>query len=754
MVKAILFATTFLCVVAPAYAQVGATGTDRAGAETSESGELKDIVVTATKREQNLQKVSMSITAVTSEVIEDRALETLDQVTQYTPNVRIAGVDGPAKYVSIRGLGSGNNRGFETSVGLFMDGVYLGREVFLFDSYIDLARIEAIKGPQGALYGKNTIAGAISVITADPTKDFSGELSALAGERSSKVLGATVSGAITDRLQARLSAEYFDRGGYIENSSTGNKDGSRTVKTVRGKLAWEPIDALRLKASIQYADLSIVGTGRQLGRSVACVSFATAVRCAPPGISQPATAGGTRSLLSILRTTNGAAEDNVDFNRTSGPDRDGESRETLFSALQADADIGDHTLTYIGSYAEIFNQETLLDADATSFNGGLLINREDFRQNSHELRLVSPRGGWLEYIAGAYYFHSDVDGNQIFKTALGNVTGGALQRTRSISAFGQATANISSSLRVIGGARYIDEDKSVTLSQVGLAALGMPTYSRKEAFKDSKVLLNGSMEYDLADRVLLYGSYSQGYKAGGFNFFDLRNNNPNFSPETSDGLEVGLKTQLLDNSVRLNIAAFSTKFDNLQVSFFNGTANVVGNAASSRSKGLEAELTWQATDKLQIMLSGAYLSARYLNFKTAPCTIAQSLNSATSTCVQNLSGRPLERAPNFTGLASASYDVPLGGGLALSLNGDVSYSAKYYTAGDLDPASSQSGFALFNGRIALSHADQGLSLAIIGKNLANKSYAYVSANTFQFAGTRFNHVGQARQIDFQVRYKW
>lgn len=754
MLKAISFATTCACVVAPAYAQDSAAGTEPMTAQASEAGQLKEIVVTATKREQNLQKVSMSITAVTSEVIESRALETLDQVTQYTPNVRIAGVDGPAKYVSIRGLGSGNNRGFETSVGLFMDGVYLGREVFLFDSYIDLARIEAIKGPQGALYGKNTIAGAISVITADPTKSFSGEISALGGEHSSKVFDATISGPITDRLQARLSAEYFDRGGYIANSATGDKDGSRTVKTIRGKLAWQPIDALRFKASVQYADLSVVGTGRQLGQSVACVTFAPAARCAPPNISHPATAGGTRSLLDILRTTNAAAEANVDFSRTSGPLRDGESRETLFSVLQADADIGDHTLTYIGSYAEIFNQQTRLDPDATSFNGGLLINQEDFRQNSHELRLVSPRGGFLEYIAGVYYFHSNVDGAQIFQTALGNVTAGALQRTRSISAFGQATANISTSFRVIGGVRYIDEDKSATLSQVGLAALGFPTYSRNETFKDKKVLLNGSVEYDLADRVLLYGSYSQGYKAGGFNFFDLRNNNPNFNPETSDGFEVGLKTQLFDNSVRFNIAAFSTKFDDLQVSFFNGTANIVGNAASSRSKGVEAELTWQATDKVQIMLSGAYLSARYLNFATAPCTIAQQLNTPANQCVQNLGGRPLERAPNFTALASANYDVPLGGGLAVSLNGDVSYSAKYYTAGDLDPASLQSGFALFNGRIALSHADQGWSLAVIGKNLADKAYAYVSANTFQFAGTRFNHVGQARQIDVQFRYKW
>jgi iron complex outermembrane recepter protein len=715
---------------------------------------LDDIIVTATKRAQNLQDVPMSITAVTGELVEERGLETLDQVTRYTPNVRIAGADGPAKYISIRGLGSGNNRGFETSVGLFLDGVYLGREVFLFDAYIDLARIEAIKGPQGALFGKNTIAGAISVVSEDPTSDFSGNVGATIGENSKKVFSATVSGPLSDNLSARLTGEYFDRGGYIENTTTGEDDGRRRVGTVRGKLLWEPSEALTVKATAQYSKFDLNGTARQLGPSVPCVTIASAARCAPGFVSSPATLGGTRSLLDVARTVDPFAEDRPDFRRTAGPLPDGESRETLFSVLQGDLDVGDHTLTYIGSYSEIFNQQTDLDADATAINGGSLINGEDYRQQSHELRITSPRSGFLEYIAGVYYFSSEVRAFQNFLTPIGTVFGNVDQDTESVSLFAQATANISDQFRVIGGVRYIDEKKDASLRQVGVALLGFPSYTNAGTFRDKDVLLNGSVEYDLADDVMAYASFAQGYKAGGLNFFDFFNRTPTYNAESSDGFEVGIKSQLFDNRVRLNVALFTTKFDNLQVSFFNGTANVVGNAASARSKGIEAELTIQATEELQFNLSGAYLKARYITFPTAPCTIAQQLNTV-GPCQQDLSGKALERAPDFSALASANYTVPLGSsGYRLGMNADLAYSSSYFTAGDLDPKSRQSGYPLLNGRIALDNPDQGWSIALVGRNLTKEVYTYVSANSFQFAGSRFVHVGDGRQIDLQLKYKW
>ena len=752
MSKILLLAASCLAapfMAAPAWAQQSPDPQ----AEGDSSTGLDEITVTATKREQNLQSVSLSITAVTGELLQERGVETLDQVTQYTPNVLIAGVDGPAKYVSIRGLGSGNNRGFETSVGLFLDGVYLGREVFLFDSYIDIGRIEAIKGPQGALFGKNTIAGAISVVTARPTSEFSGELAGTVGENSKKAFSAVVSGPLASNLDARLSAEYFDRGGYVEDTVTGSSDGSRRVASVRAKFDWRASDALRFQLTGQYSDLENHGTGRQLAQSVACVSFAPAARCAPANVSHPATAGGTRSLLSIIQAINPAAENNIDYRRTSGPAPDGESRATLFTALQSDLEIGDHTLTYIGSYAEIINQRTDLDPDATLFNGGLLVNSEDYSQQSHELRLTSPSTGFLTYIAGAYLFKSKVAGFQQFQTALGNLNANVDQDTRSISLFAQATMNVSGRLRAIGGVRYIEEDKDARLRQVGIAALGFPNYDRNEIFKDNKVLLNGAIEFDLADRILLYGSYAQGYKAGGFNFFDLRNTVPVYGAETSEGFELGLKNTLFDNRVRFNVAAFTTRFDNLQTSFFNGTANVVGNAASAHSKGIEVELNWKVTDQLQLNASGAILSARFTNFATAPCTISQQLNSPTTTCTQNLGGKPLERAPNFTGVFNATYKVPIGK-LELSVAADVAYTSSYYTSADLDVAGLQDKYPLFNGRIALSHPDAGWSLAIIGRNLANKAYAYVSANTFQFAGTRFAHIGEGRQIDVQLKFKW
>jgi outer membrane receptor protein involved in Fe transport len=698
--------------------------------------------------------VPLAVSAVTGEAITSRGLETLAQVTAYIPNVRIAGLDGPAKYVSVRGLGSGNNRGFETSVGLYQDGVYLGREIFLFDSYFDLQRVEAIKGPQGALFGKNTIAGAISVTTAEPADELEGSASFTYGQHD-KVEGlAAVSGPFSDALRGRIAVQYFKRGGYIENTFTGVKDGKREVGAGRLKFDWMPSYDLSFKWTLQYADIEQTGTGRQLGTSVPCVSFASAARCAPAAISSPVTAGGTRSLLQIIRLTNPTAEDIPDFRRTNGPQADGEERETLFSSLQADYDVGDHTLTYIGGYGHVPNQVTFLDPDATLFNGGFLINGESFDQHSHELRLVSPVGEFVDYIVGAYYFRSNVGGVQIFQTALGNVAANVDQGTKSTSIFGQATLHPTDELRLIAGGRWINEKKNARLRQAGIAILGFPNYDRNERVSDNKGLLNAAIQYDVTEDGMAYASFTQGYKAGGFNFFDLRNNFPIYEPESSKGYEIGLKSEFLDRTVRLNLAAFLTNFSDLQVSFFNGTALVVGNAATARSKGIEAELNWNLTSEFSLNAATAYTKARFRSYPTGPCTIAQQLNT-NGPCVQNLAGRQLERAPDFSAVLNATLDWPVPGmPFNLHLSGDILHTAKYFTAGDLDPASLQPSNTRFNARIALDDQDERWSIALVGKNLNNKEVAYVSANTFQFAGTRFVHVEEARQIDVQLTYRW
>jgi iron complex outermembrane receptor protein len=323
-----------------------------------------------------------------------------------------------------------------------------------------------------------------------------------------------------------------------------------------------------------------------------------------------------------------------------------------------------------------------------------------------------------------------------------------------VSLFAQPTVHLARSLRVIGGVRYIDEKKRADLGQAGVALLGFPTYSRSERIKDNKVLLNGAVEFDLHEHAMLYGSYSQGYKAGGFNFFDLRNNNPIFEAESSDGYEVGIKSELFDRRVRLNVAAFLTDFSNLQVSTFNGTSLVVSNAASARSKGIEAEVNWKVTPDLQLNASGALLRARYRDYPTGPCTIVQQLNTV-GPCVQDLSGRTLERAPDESGVFNVTYRLPLSSiPFDITLAGDAIYSSSYHTVNDLDPVGFQKGFWMLNGRIGLSDKNDRWSAALVGKNLTNKAYLYSGNDVFQFAGSHGVLLGEPRQVDLQLRYRW
>ncbi|MGE0294604.1 MAG: TonB-dependent receptor [Hyphomonadaceae bacterium] len=737
------------------YVLVGSSIDASAVESSSANAGLDEIIVTATKRAESAQDVSLSMSVMQGGAIEDRALETLNQVVQFMPNVRIGGPDGPGKYVSIRGIGSGNNRGFETSVGLFQDGVYLGREYFLFDSYFDIARVEAIKGPQGALFGRNTIAGALSVITADPSESFEGRAALTAGENDKRAVDVVLSGPITDNLSARLAVQYFDRGGYMHNTASGADDGSRDVGAARLKFDWQANADLSLSLTLQYADVEVEGSGRQLGSSVPCVTFASPVRCAAPSVSSPASAGGTLSLLQVAQALDVDSEAELDFRRSSGPFSDGESRSNFFTALEANYALGNHTLTYIGSYAHVPDHVTVLDTDATLFNGGFLRNREDFTQTSHEVRLTSPSGGLFDYIAGVYYYSSEVSGEQQFLTGpLGSVSANVDQEAQSLSVFAQGTVHTNEDLRFILGGRWIDESKDANLRQAGIALLGFPNYDRTESISDDQVLLNAAAEYDVAEDVLAYFSYAQGYKAGGLNFFDFRNTTPIYGPETSLGYELGLKAEFFDRSLRINVAAYRTEYSDLQVSFFDGTAVVVGNAASATSEGVEIDVGWRATQNLTVNAAWAAGRARFDSYPTGPCTIAQSLNTV-GVCVQDLSGRALERAPDQSGVFSVIYNQPLAAlPFSLVLSGDAAYSGDYYHAGDLDPLALQDGYWLYGARVALEENSGRWALALVGKNLSNEAYAYVSGNAFGFAGSRFVNVGEARQIDLQLSYRW
>lgn len=730
---------------------------------------LNSVTVTATKREETVQDVSLSVTAVDGALVADRGLERISQVGEFVPNVQIGNNDGPARSIAIRGLGSGNNRGFETSVGLFLDGVYLGRELFLTDSFYDIERVEAIKGPQGALFGKNTIAGAISVITQDPTDEFEAELSLTAGSQSKIGYDALISGPISDTLSGRLYLHGYERDGFYDNTFTGEDVGARTVSAARGKLLWEPTSNLSAKLTLSYSDLDQTGVGIQATDSVPCISLIDpnapvgAPGCAPGTVVHLFSGFGTQSIIEVGQQVDPLA-DGVANDKVSLSPGTGDSRKNLFSSVEVDYDIGDHVLTYIGSYAEISDSVNNFDPDYTGLEIYRLIVGEDYEQQNHELRITSPGGQFFDYIAGVYYFSSTIEGSQFLSVAApfpgppqGAVTGLIDQDTDSISLFGQGTFNFTDQFRGIIGMRYIEEEKSAISRQDSDPSLFIfPDYSEMLDFEDDATLVNAALEYDISDDILAYASYSQGFKAGGINFYSLGGDNFTYDSEESDGYEVGLKTTLLDGAATFNVAYFLTEFSDLQTSTLVGNSLQIANAAEATTQGIEVEINWQITDNLRSRFAGAILEAEYDSYPDAPCQVAVQINSVPP-CSQDLTGGKLDGAPENSAAFNLTYDLPLENFFGdFVFSGDVIYTGNYFAfnSGRNDPATEVGDVTKLNGTIALNSHDDHWTIALQGTNLTDEEEIWSIGEAFQMPGSRFANISPPRQWSIKATYRW
>ena len=739
------------------------------------------ITVTATKREESVQDVSLSIATVSGDLVASRGMERLSQISDYVPNVTIAPSDEPARNISIRGLGSGNNRGFETSVGVYLDGAYLGRELFLTDAIFDIERFEIVKGPQGALFGNNTIAGAISVVTASPTDEFEAEISANAGSQNRIGTDIMVSGPLSETVSGRLYVQYFDRDGFYTNTFTGRNFGGRESLGARGKLRWEPTDTFDAEFTLSYSDIQQDGLGVQPSTSVPCVDLGAPAGCIPGLVvslfaSNPLTmAPGALSTVDLARLidpqADGVANDTVSI---SAPARD--ARSNLFFGTVANWDVGDHTLTYSGSYAEIFDSITVLDADHSPADINTLENREDYTQHQHELRVLSPAGQVFEYLGGLYYFRNDISGqqrltvNQPFPGPPQGLSVGTVeQESTTLSAFAQGTFNISDQLRLIAGVRqtHVEKDAPVFAQDSDPTLFIFPDYSERLSYEDDATLFNAAVEYDLTDDVMVYGSFAQGFKAGGFNHFALElfpdanadgvADNLVFQAEESDGYEIGVKSTLAGGAVTLNVVGFFTEFDNLQVSTLVGNSLDVGNAATAETRGIEVELNWAVTDAFTLAASAALLDATFTDYADAPCTAAQVVALVANVgpfapCTQDLSGTELEMAPDTSASLIATYETALSDWGYLTVSGDVIYSGDYfpYNSGTANPVLRQDGYVQFNAMMRFDSADDAWSLALRGTNLTDERIIMSSAGIFQFPGSNFANLAPLRQWSVEV----
>jgi len=717
---------------------------------------LEEVVVTAQKRAEGLQDVPISINAVGGEKLDDAGITRIADLQAYVPNLTMSeGAIGTNVY--IRGVGSQVNQGFEQSVGTYVDGIYYGRPRQLRMPFFDLARVEVLRGPQGILFGKNSIAGALNLVTNKPSDEFEAEISGLYEPRHGEVETSLIlSGPVTDTLAGRLSLRKREMDGYIDNEAK-HRDEMETDEWVgRGVLEWVPSDDLTVTFKGELGEFDSVGRNSiVIGDQVSPV--------ATPVVN--------------------------DFTHKAALDPEYSNNEYENYTLTIDYMIGQLQLTSVTGYSGYeYSEQVDTDFGATSFLQSPAA--EDFEQISQELRLVSPVGETFDYIVGLFYQTSEIRYREPAELVIPAVQV-ILDRSfysdsDAWAAFGQVTWNISDSVRATLGLRYTEESKDggrrlplrnldgTVFNPLGLAEfaeLGMPLPSlglfphdlsgdRDEAV--TTPMLN--VQWDVSADAMLYASVSTGYKAGGF---DARSNRAalpdgssalEFDEEQALAMEVGAKLGLLDGAAELNIAVFRTEYDDLQVSVFDGVLGFdVQNAANAITQGAELEGRWQATDYITLTGAVAYTDFQFDDYPNGACYKGQQpdlVAEGVPFCDWN--GNTNQFTPEWSGNLGAQFYYPVASSLELRGGLDLIYSGEYYAAPDLDPNAVQDDYIKVNARLGIGSQDGTWEVALVGRNLTDEEIV-TFANDMPLSGAAnsyFAFVERPLNVALQARYRF
>ncbi|MFN7176041.1 MAG: TonB-dependent receptor, partial [Thermaurantiacus sp.] len=569
-----LAATVSACAVAAITPALGQSVGDTA-AERASDGE---IVVTARKREERLQDVPISISVQSGEVLENQSISSFMGLQARVPSLSVT--DTPANAsLFIRGIGtSGNTLSFEQSVSLFVDQIYGGRNRQFMQPFFDVERIEVLRGPQGALFGRNTSAGAISVTTRRPTRSFEGSL---LGEvelvRGSHALEMTASGPVTDTLSLRIATRYNKGIGWLDNVVLDRKEPVREDVLARVSALWEPAETVSLFARLDYGKADIRGTPFEF----------------VPGGGRPIYQNTHNDGLRPL----------------------GDTSDTLNGVIQVDVGVGTHTLSSVTGYSG-FDYVNSFNIQARAPARLVTENRERFWQWSQELRLASPADQPLSYIFGGYAESSKSD---IFRLSIINLPPPPVpnnethrffdQKTDVLAAFGQLDWKPVEELSLSGGLRWTRIIKKGNLSgfarvfQPSGAIIDMPRAPISDRFTETDWSPTASITWRPTRDVSLYGRYAQGSKGGAFSEFQaVTPDTFILRPEQSETFEVGAKLAFPAIGGFLNLAVFTTDYKDLQKSSLdiNTASFVTTNAAGARTRGFELDAGFRIADGITI----------------------------------------------------------------------------------------------------------------------------------------------------------
>ena len=769
---------------------------------TTNAATLEEIVVTAQQRAESLQDVPVSVAAVTAKKISDSGIVDLQGLSELVPNFSI-NETGISTTVTIRGISSGINSGFEQSVGMYNDGIFYGRDQLARVPMIDMERVEVLRGPQGILFGKNSIAGAVSQISAKPTDEFEGSVTALyEPDHGETDLRMVLSGPLTDNLSGRLAVMTRELDGYVKNTELGVDEQNEDEQVVRATLRWDVNDSVTATLKSSQSTFDVLGRNMEVYQSFGHLEALNSV------YNSPTAPWSVDTELNYIADNNGHFSNN----------------EVNNSTLTVDWDLEGLTLTSVTGYVDYEFTESC-DCDFTGapvFDAG---RQEEYQQLSQEFRLTSDLGSNFDYIAGLFFQDTDLTyADQIqlpdptvVNTALGLLGAGALQpfapgsstdRTFNqegevIALFAQGTWSVSEALRLTVGGRYTEEKKDANRQQrhKANATFGgqyMPAVTADPVSGAYNVLygifaieaydqINGklddssfspvvTMEWDANPDTMVYATWTKGYKSGGF---DARSNgHPDasvnnglksgaaitgsweFANEEATSVELGSKMSIADGAAELSVAWYMTDYTDLQVSQFDGTLGFnVTNAGEAKVQGIEADGRWALTDNMTLTGSVAYLDFNYEKFPNSQCYFQQEDTDGDKLC--DAGGKRKEFTPELQANLGAAWASEMSNGLELNASLDVSFMDEYLYAANLDPRSKQDAYSMVNARIALAGSEGAWELALLGRNLTDETVINFGGNT-PLGGTLtggagnsyYAFVNRPRNIALQVNYSF
>jgi iron complex outermembrane recepter protein len=694
-------------------------------AQTTNDPALEEIVVTAQKRAENVQDVPLAIAVVTGDELQRANVREFADMSKVSPSLQIRSADQPVNAsVALRGIGTfAFSIGVEPSVAVQVDDVPVAFQARAFTDLTDVERVEVLRGPQSTLYGKSASAGLINITTKAPTDEFTSSLNLSATSDHEYRGAASLSGPLGQKLHYRLTGSHSDFKGNIDNLATGKTVNGRDDTTLRGKLVWDPIEALTVTLGANYSG----------GESTAVSAFSaiapTALLRGTPGVTPDVVLPG----LDI-----GPESLQIEHNRSPFAKYRG-----LGESLKIEYDLpADFTLTSITAN-DRFRLNDQLDVDRTAYAPLDNFQFGTFRADvkSQELRLLSPASEAVEYTLGLFYGDNDLtrrfQRGPLFSLANWDATSGS----KSKAIFGQADWKFLPATTATVGARFQDEDIEYSFQDIQNNAFFSGSSS------DEATTYRLGLRHELTDDLMVFTSFATGHKGQTYDlttgFNAARAAAGPVRPETSKAIELGLKSQFFARRLTLNANVFNVKYDDFQqqgIETIGGVQNFrLTNVGTVKTKGVELEGDYRASRGLRLNAAMAYTDAVIDSFPFANCypgqTAAQGCTGTPAR--QDLGGKRLPSAPKWKLNAGWDYSHSLGSlpfeGL---FAGSYLWQSEQNFSLNQDPQTIQGSYGLLNLAAGARQLDQGYEVTLFVNNVLDKGYAVSGGNQFGNFGSQ------------------